>query len=84
MDVRKLMVVPMLGGALALGACGAEEEPVENVVVVEEPAPTLAPEPVTAEPVETEVEVEPAEGAAAEIPGNGIDDDLDGQIDEAI
>ena len=92
MDLRKLMVVPVLAGALAVGACAEEEDPVD---ALPEPGPTpaetgVAPVVVPAAPVATdpvdalpEPGPTPAEtGAALEIPGNGIDDDADGLIDE--
>lgn len=85
MEIRKLLFVPALVGALALGACGEEEEAglgegVEEGAVIE----------TGAGPVEEGVgAVEGAVGevgegvvGGTEILGNGIDDDGDGLVDE--
>lgn len=77
MHIRRLLVLPALVAAISLGACEAgddvEVEPVAEPVV----------EPVVA-PAAAEVEVVPAAPVVTEIPGNGIDDDGDGVIDEAV
>lgn len=70
-----------MAGLVSFAACEAEEEPVVEEPVVEEPV--VAPVEPVAPAVAPEAGVAPAEGVA-EIPGNGIDDDGDGLIDEAV
>lgn len=76
-----------IAGLVSFTACAEEEAAVEEPVVEE---PVVAPvEPVVtdpAAPVMTDTAAVGAAGAAGatEIPGNGIDDDNDGQIDEAV
>lgn len=80
MDIRKLLAVPFLAGALALGACGGEEEAEfgeEGIGVAEEDAGLGVG-------VGEDAGMMGEEGAigGTEILGNGIDDDADGLIDE--
>ena len=70
MELRKLLVIPTMMGALALGACGGEDEGLGEAEVGVE-------EGVVGEGV-----VEGGAVGATEILGNGIDDDGDGLIDE--
>ena len=89
MQLRHLSVLPMLAGALTLGACAGEEEPAVDPVdpaieagydPVDQPAAPVATDPIDVRP---EPGPTPAEtGLATEILGNGIDDDEDGLIDE--
>lgn len=73
-----------IAGLVSFTACAEEEAAVEEPVVEE---PVVAPvEPVVTDPAAPVMTDTAAVGAAGatEIPGNGIDDDNDGQIDEAV
>lgn len=81
MKLRTWTVLPMLAGALALGACASDEEAGEEGAGIAEE--TVGEDEFGGVGVEPDdVELPEGDVGAAEILGNGIDDDGDGLIDE--